>query len=57
MQLLLRHGAIVAINEVGGSNKLAPLHLASMNGHEAAVQLLIENGCDVNIIDNVIFLN
>ena len=33
-----------------------PLHWASFNGHRAVVELLLENGADTNIADEVMSL-
>ena len=30
-----------------------PLHLAAMEGHTSIVKLLLEEGADVNVMDNV----
>lgn len=38
--------------EARGWNDLTPLHYAALNGHEKVVELLVQNGADVNARDN-----
>ena len=34
-------------------DQLTPLHLAAREGHNTIVKLLLEEGTDVNVMDNV----
>jgi len=40
------------ISATDKSNGYTPLHLASRNGQESVVELLIEEGADHSVVDN-----
>ena len=51
VKVLLEHGA--AVNDPGGihCDGITPLHDAAVNGQAEVVQVLLEYGADVSIVD------
>ena len=50
------HKTLYYINDISQDNK-NPLHYDAKQGHSDVVQGLLDRGPDVNVVDNVSFLN
>ena len=50
------HETLYYVNDISQDNK-SPLHYAAKQGHSDVVQGQLDRGFDVNVVDNVSFLN